>query len=224
MYKIFIVEDDPVISAALAEHMGSWGWETRRCADFSNVLGEYAAFGPHLTLLDISLPFFNGYHWCSEIRRVSKAPVMFISSASEDMNIVMAMNMGGDDFIAKPFELNVLTAKIQALLRRSYDFGAASSLMECGGAVLNRSDGSFVFNGGRIELTRNEYRIILSLFERRGAVVTREELMLALWETDAFVDDNTLTVNMTRLRRKLEGAGLAGFIRTRKGVGYIIGE
>ncbi|MEG1633906.1 MAG: response regulator transcription factor [Oscillospiraceae bacterium] len=223
MYRIFIVEDDGVIAGAIKRHIETWGCEARCAEDFGRVLEEFAAFDPQLVLMDISLPFYNGYHWCAEIRRLSRVPVMFISSTSDNMNIVMAMNMGGDDFIAKPFDLSVLAAKVQALLRRTYDFGAVSSLVECAGAVLNLSDGSLTYKGERLELTKNEHRILATLMERRGAVVSRETLMERLWETDSFVDENTLTVNVTRLRRKLEALGLADFIRTKKGVGYIIG-
>ena len=173
-------------------------------------------------LLDIALPFFNGYHWCNEIRRVSKTPIVFISSAADRMNMVMAMNMGADDFIAKPFDQEVLIAKIQALLRRTYDFAASVPVLEHRGALLNTGDQTLVWQGERVELTKNEYRILLTLLESKGRVVSRERLMERLWETDSFVDENTLTVNVNRLRRKLSGAGLENFITTKFGVGYII--
>lgn len=223
MYRILIVEDDRAIADAMARHIESWGFETRCAKDFSNVTGEFVAFDPQLVLLDVSLPSFNGYHWCAEIRKLSSVPVMFVSSASDNMNIVMAMNMGGDDFIAKPFDLNVLMAKLQALLRRAYDFGGQAALFEHRGAVLNASDASLNYRGNKIPLTRNECRILLTLMRAKGAVVDRETLMQRLWETDCFVDENTLTVNVARLRRKLEGAGLDGFICTKKGMGYQIG-
>ena len=223
MYKIFIVEDDQVIAAAMAEHLKSWGWDARCAVNFGDVLSEFAAFGPQLVLLDISLPFYNGYHWCGQIRQCSKVPVIFISSAADNLNIVMAMNMGGDDFIAKPFDLNVLTAKIQAILRRSYDFAGQTGLLECAGAVLSTADASLHYGETRLELTKNEYKILQLLMENKGTIVSRETIMTRLWESDSFVDENTLTVNVTRLRRKLEGAGLSGFIRTKKGVGYLVG-
>ncbi len=224
MYKVLIVEDDPVIAGAMKKQLDGWGFDAQCVGDFSDVMGAFAQLDPQLVLMDISLPFFNGYHWCAEIRRVSSVPVIFISSTSDNMNIVMAMNMGGDDFIAKPFDLDVLTAKVQALLRRAYDFSAAPPVLESGGAELNLADGSLAAPGGeRVELTRNELRILSTLMERRGAVVSRETLMTALWETDSYVDDNTLTVNITRLRRKLDAAGLPDFIRTKKGIGYIVG-
>ena len=222
MYRIFIVEDDRAIAAAMQKHIESWGFEARVCADFTDVAAEFAAFDPQLVLLDVMLPGRNGYHWCAEIRKLSSVPVIFVSSVSDNMNIVMAMNMGGDDFIAKPFDLNVLMAKMQALLRRAYDYAGQSELMECRGAILNASDASLNYRGKRIDLSRNECRILVTLMRAKGAVVSREELMRRLWETDCFVDENTLTVNVARLRRKLEAAGLTDFIATRKGMGYLI--
>ena len=222
MYKIMIVEDDLGIAEGLRALVESWGMEAHCCQDFRNVMGEFADFAPHLVLLDIKLPFFEGYHWCGEMRKVSGAPILFISSASDSMNIVMAMNMGGDDFIAKPFDQSVLMAKIQAMLRRAYDLAPASSVLSHRGATLNLSDGSFLYGDTRIDLTKNEYRILATLMQNRGKVVTREKLMEALWQTDSFVDENTLTVNVGRLRRKLEAAGLTDFIATKFGVGYIV--
>ena len=222
MYRVLIVEDEDAIAQAVAEELTQWGLETRCARDFRNVLGEFEAFQPHLVLLDIMLPFFNGYHWCNEIRKTSNVPIVFLSSASENMNIVMAMNMGGDDFIAKPFDLNVLLAKIQAILRRTYDFAAPAPTLEHRGAVLNTADASLTYQGQRIELTKNDYRILQTLLERKGSVVSRETLMEKLWETDSFVDENTLTVNIARLRRKLEAAGLPDYITTKKGLGYLI--
>ena len=222
MYRIFIVEDDPGIAQAIAEQAKLWELETRCVQDFRSVMAEFAAFDPHLVLLDIALPFFNGYHWCSEIRKVSKVPIIFISSASDNMNIVMAMNMGADDFIAKPFDQAVLTAKIQAILRRTYDFAAAVPVLEHKGAFLNTGDNTLTFQDQQIALTKNEYRILLTLMENKGKVVSRERLMERLWETDSFVDENTLTVNVNRMRKKLDAAGLADFITTKFGVGYLV--
>lgn len=222
MYRIFIVEDDQSIAEIMERQIRMWGYDVRCAENFGNIMAEFTAWEPNLVLLDIMLPFFNGYHWCSEIRKVSRVPIIFLSSASDNMNIVMAMNMGGDDFIAKPFDLNVLTAKIQALLRRTYDFGEPSKGVEYRGAVLNTADASLTYRGERIELTKNEYRILQALFEKAGSVVSRDTLMQKLWETDCFVDENTLTVNVTRLRKKLEASGLYDFIVTRKGLGYLI--
>ena len=222
MYKLLIVEDDVGIAAAIKAQAEAWAMSCRVIEDFRGVMREFAEFQPHLVLMDISLPFFNGYHWCAEIRRVSKTPIIFISSASDNMNIVMAMNMGGDDFIAKPFDMAVLMAKVQALLRRSYDFAASAPLIEHKGAILNLGDGTLTYQGAAIPLSKNEYRILLSLMENKGRVVSREKLMERLWETDSFIDENTLTVNVGRLRRKLEAAGLKNFIATKIGVGYIV--
>ena len=222
MYRIFLVEDDPAIAGAVVKHISSWGWEARKAEDLTRVMEEFAAFAPHLVLLDIGLPYRNGYHWCAEIRKLSRVPVIFLSSASDNMNVIMAMNMGGDDFIAKPFDLEVLAAKIQALLRRTYDFGAAPPLLGCRGAVLDTGDNTLRYREQTLELTRNEYRILQVLLEHKGRTVSRDALMRKLWETDSFVDENTLTVNMARLRRKLEGLGLTDFIRTKKGLGYLI--
>ena len=222
MYRIFIVEDDAAIAGVIRRHLEGWGY-TVRCAErFDDVLSEFAAFDPHLVLLDISLPFFDGYHWCQEIRKTSQIPVIFISSASENLNIIMAINMGGDDFIAKPFDLSILMAKIQALLRRSYDFSGSVPQPQAHGAVLNTGDASLSFQGQRIELTKNEYRILEALMARAGTVVSRDTLMEKLWETDSYVDENTLTVNIGRLRKKLAAAGLPDFIVTKKGMGYRI--
>lgn len=220
MHRIFIVEDDAVIAGVVERHLSGWGYQVRQCRDFEHVLEAFAAFDPQLVILDISLPFFNGYHWCRSIRQLSKVPILFLSSASDNMNIVMAVQMGGDDFVAKPFDLSVLTAKVQALLRRTYDFGPAAPLLECGGAVLNLSDASLTVGQARVELTKNEFRILRLLMEHRGEIVSREAIMTCLWASDSFVDDNTLAVNINRLRKKLTGAGLGDFIRTRKGVGY----
>jgi len=220
--RILIVEDDPVIAGAMEEHLEGWGYRVTRVGNFQSVLDEFAAAAPQLVLLDVSLPFFNGYHWCAEIRRVSQVPILFISSAGDDMNQIMAMNMGGDDFLAKPFDLNVLSAKVQALLRRAYDFSGPAQLLPCGGAVLNVSDGTLTAGTEKLDLTRNELKILQMLLENRGRIVSRESLMTRLWESDAFVDENTLTVNVTRLRKKLAGGGLGGLIYTKKGSGYLV--
>ena len=222
MYRIMIVEDDRGIAGAIREHLEMWNMEARCVQNFRNVLAEFAEFEPHLILLDVRLPFCDGYHWCSEIRRVSQTPIIFISSAVDSMNIVMAMNMGADDFVAKPFDLNVLMAKVQALLRRTYDFGTSAPVLEHRGALLSLGDSALSYEGQQISLSKNEYRILLTLMQSKGNVVSRERLMEALWETDSFVDENTLSVNVGRLRKKLDAAGLENFIATRFGVGYII--
>lgn len=201
MYKMLIVEDDPTIADEVAAQIEPWGIEAKKADDLRNVMQVFAKFQPHIVLLDISLPFFNGYHWCEQIRAVSKVPVIFISSASDNMNIVMAMNLGADDFVSKPFDMNVLTAKVRALLRRTYDFGASVPLLEHKGAILNTGDGSLSVNGEKVSLSKNEYRILLCLMENKGKTVSREKLMERLWQTDQFIDENTLTVNVNRLRK-----------------------
>ena len=222
MYRIFIVEDDRGIADAVKTQAELWDLEVRCVQNFRNVLEEFADFNPHLVLMDVALPCFNGYHWCSRIRQTSKVPIIFISSAADNMNIIMAMNMGGDDFIAKPFDGSVLMAKIQALLRRTYDFSGAVTVLQHRGALLNTGEQTLHYQGQNIPLSRNEYRILLTLLESKGNVVSREKLMETLWQTDCFVDENTLSVNVGRLRKKLDNAGLNGFIETRFGVGYIV--
>ena len=223
MYRIFIVEDDESIADSLKRHLESWDYDVVCANDFSDIVSEYVNAAPSLVLMDIKLPFHNGYHWCGEIRKISKVPIIFLSSASDNMNIVMAVNMGGDDFIAKPFHLDVLTVKIQALLRRSYDFVSQSALLTHKGATLNLTEATLLYDGGKLELTKNELRILQALMENKEKVVSRDALMTKLWESDSYVDDNTLSVNVNRLRKKLEGIGLSHFIQTKKGIGYRIG-
>ena len=222
MYKILIIEDDSALSEIMKKHIESWNYDVKCIRNFQNIIPEFTEFDPHLVLLDIMLPFFNGYHWCTELRKISNIPIVFVSSASDNMNIVMAMNMGGDDFIAKPFDQTVLIAKMQAMLRRTYDFAKTEHVLQCREAVLNVDDHSLTYRGEQIALSRNEYGILKILMENAGKIVSRERLMERLWETDSFIDDNTLTVNVNRLRKKLEGAGLKDFITTKFGVGYVI--
>lgn len=222
MYRIYIVEDDRGIAGGIANCLETWNMEARQAADFRKVLEEIADYNPHLVIMDITLPCMGGYHWCQEIRKTSSVPIIFISSATDNMNIVMAMNMGADDFIAKPFDQSVLIAKVQALLRRTYDFSQASLSLKAAGATLNTDDNTLTYNGEKVELSRNEYRILLTLMQNKGKVVSREKLMEALWETDSFVDENTLSVNVARLRKTLEVAGLKDLIKTKFGMGYIL--
>ena len=222
MYRILIAEDDPLISSAVEKQLKEWGLDARCVKDFKNVIAEFSDYAPQLVLLDISLPFFNGYYWCGEIRKVSGTPIIFISSASDNMNIIMAMNMGADDFIAKPFDMSVLTAKIQALLRRTYDYAQSVPVLEHRGAILNLYDTSLTYDGQKISLTKNEFRILQTLMENKGRLVSRDTLITKLWETDNYIEENTLTVNIARLRRKLEHAGLKDFITTKVGEGYLL--
>ena len=222
MYRIFIVEDDEIIANLLKKNLCSWGYDVSCAEDFSNIIQEFARLDPQLVLLDLKLPFYNGFHWCEEIRRISQVPIIFISSAADNMNMVMAMSRGADDFIAKPFDMDVLTAKIQAILRRTYSFGTPGNVLEYKGALLNPPRCTLTWNGHDIALTKNELRILEILLEHAGKTVSRDALMTRLWESDSFVDDNTLTVNITRLRRKLEKEGLKEFIITKKGLGYMV--
>ncbi|HBB28946.1 MAG TPA: DNA-binding response regulator [Clostridiales bacterium] len=222
MYNILIIEDDMTIANTLKEHLIKWEYHVECVTDFKNIKEQVIEAKPHLILLDIMLPFFNGFYWCSEIRKVTSTPVIFISSAADNMNIVMAMNMGGDDFIAKPFDLNVLTAKVQALIRRTYSFQGQMNVIEHNGAILNLNDTTLSYEDNKVELTKNEYKILQLVLENVGKVVSRDKIMERLWESESFIDDNTLTVNVTRLRKKLEDVGLNDFIKTRKGIGYLV--
>ena len=222
MYRLLIIEDDKGIAEAIKTQAEMWGMQAHMITNFREVMAEFAKVDPHIVLLDIGLPFFNGYHWCGEIRKVSKVPIIFISSASDNMNMIMAMNMGADDFIAKPFDQSLLIAKLQALLRRTYDFSASVPVLEHRGALLHTGEQSLMYGEEKISLSKNEYRILFVLMENKGRVVSREKLMEQLWETDCFVDENTLSVNVNRLRKRLDSAGLSDFIQTKFGVGYLI--
>ena len=222
MYKVYIVEDDKGIADGILSCLGNWGMEGRVVTDFMKVMEEVEEYEPHLIIMDITLPYMGGYHWCQEIRKTSNVPIIFISSATDNMNIIMAINMGADDFIAKPFDQSVLIAKVTALLRRTYDFSQSSATLEVAGAVLNTNNNTLSYNGTEIDLARNEYKILLTLIQNKNKVVSREKLMEALWETDCYVDENTLTVNVGRLRKTLEGIGLKDLIKTKFGVGYIL--
>ncbi|MEG1255586.1 response regulator transcription factor [Clostridium sp.] len=222
MYKILIVEDDMIIAKGLENFLCQWNYEVKCITDFKDVKKEFIEFNPQLVLLDISLPFFNGYHWCNEIRKISKVPIIFISSMSDNMNIVMAINMGGDDFIAKPFDLNVIVAKVQALIRRTYSFGGQMNVIEHRGIVLNLNDTTIEYKDVKVELTKNEFKIMQVLFENIGKVVSRDTIMEKLWESDSYIDDNTLTVNVTRLRKRLSDISIVDFVKTKKGIGYMV--
>ncbi len=222
MYRLLIIEDDQGIAEAIKKQAESWQLQVCIINNFRNIIGEFAEFDPHIILIDITLPFFDGYHWCNEIRKVSKVPIIFISSSTDNMNIVMAMNMGADDFIAKPFDQNVLMAKIQAMLRRTYEFSNIIPILEHRGALLNTADSTLTYQNDKISLSKNEFRILTLLMENKGKVVSREKLIEYLWESESFIDENTLSVNVNRLRKRLDSAGLKNFITTKFGVGYII--
>jgi len=223
LFKIMIIEDDPKMREIVLENINKWGFEGFALTEFTAVLSEFIKFEPHLLLLDINLPAYDGFYWCNKIREVSRVPIIFISARNSNMDIIMAMNMGGDDYLQKPFSLEVLMAKINALLRRTYSYKEVeASALEHNGVILNVKDTLLQYNDQKVELTKNEYRIAYILIKKAGQIVSRDEIMNRLWEDESFVDDNTLTVNINRLRHKLKDIGLNDFIQTRKGQGYII--
>jgi len=223
LFKLMIVEDDPKMREIILKNTIKWGFEGLAVDAFDTVLSHFLKFEPHLVLMDINLPAFDGFYWCERIREVSRVPIIFISSRGSNMDIIMAMNMGGDDFIQKPFSLEVLMAKTNALLRRTYSYGEVEvNVIEHNGVVLDLKDKQLQYKQQKVELSKNEYRLSYILLKKPGQVVSRDEIMRGLWEDASFVDDNTLTVNINRLRRKVEDIGLNDFIQTRKGQGYII--
>lgn len=221
-YKILIVEDDDVICNAIGEKLKEWGYEISAIHDFKSVMELFTQKSPQLVLLDIKLPYHNGFYWCQRIREISNVPIIFISSYSDKMNMVLAINKGGDDYITKPFDLDVLVAKVQALIRRSYDFIESSEMLICGELRLILGEGCLMYKSNKIDLTKNEFKIIEILIRKKGQIVTKKELMMKLWDNDEFVNDNTLTTNMMRLRNKLRHYGIDNLIRTQKGKGYIL--
>ncbi|MDN7227489.1 response regulator transcription factor [Planococcus sp. N064] len=224
MFKIMIVEDDETIAGILKEELQKWNYEAFAVEDFNGVLDVFNEQAPQLILLDIQLPSFNGYYWCQEIRKLSQVPIIFISSRNENLDIVMAIQMGADDFISKPFDLTVAIAKTQALLRRTYDFNEADNFLNFNRTVLKPGESKLYYEKREVDLTRTELKILELLFHQKGKYVTREEIMVKLWEDESFIDDNTLAVNVARLRKKLAKAELADFIVTKKGVGYALNK
>lgn len=222
MYKILLVEDDEIISKSIKQYLENWDFEVKQARDFKNITNEFTECNAHIVLLDLILPFYDGFYWCKEIRKISNVPIVFLSSASDNMNIVMAVNMGGDDFISKPFNVSVLLAKIQAILRRTYDMPNGISILEHKGIILNLNDFTLSYRDKSMELTKNEFRILETLLVNKGKIVSRDTLMMKLWQDDNYVEENTLTVNVTRLRKKLEDLGIDDFIKTKVGCGYII--
>ncbi|MES5262655.1 response regulator transcription factor [Priestia megaterium] len=221
--KILIVEDDDKIYELVKEKFEQWSFEVAGVEDFQKVMEVFIGESPELVILDVNLPVYDGFYWCQQIRTVSKAPIVFLSSREHPMDIVMAMNVGADDYIQKPFNLDVLVAKVQALLRRTYSYGdTISDVIEWNGAVLDLKKGSLYYKDQEIHLTKNEFFILRLLLEERGKIVSREELMRRLWEDEKFVSDNTLSVNITRIRTKLEEIGLNDKIVTKKGQGYLV--
>lgn len=221
-YKIYLVEDDGDIAKKIQQHLERWVYQVEIVKDFRNILGEIIQLQPHLIIMDITLPYYNGFYWCSEIRKLFKIPIVFISSASDNMNIVMAMDMGGDDFIVKPFDLTVLTAKIGAIIRRSYSYAGQINVLEHKNVILNLLDATITYQGEKAEFSKNEFLILALLMENKGSIVSRDTIIMQLWDNENFIDDNTLTVNITRIRKKLKEIGVVDFIKTKKGIGYLI--
>ncbi|MGI6004824.1 MAG: response regulator transcription factor [Christensenellales bacterium] len=222
MQRILVVEDNMTIAALLCRALEKWGFKAEYTEDFGRVMEDFRRFDPHLVLLDVSLPRYNGYYWCGEIRKISKVPIIFISSHTQNMDMVMAMNMGADDYLAKPFSTDILVAKVGALMRRTYDYYTEQNTVMIRDAVFNTSDATLSVSGRTVDLTKNEWKILQMLLENKNSIVSRERIMQRLWDSDDFIDDNTLTVNVNRLRRKLSGAGLKDIISTKKGAGYMI--
>lgn len=220
--NIFIVEDDVAIFESLKERLGQWSFTVTGAEDFNDVIGSFIQTKPHLVIMDIQLPAYDGFHWCREIRAVSKVPIVFLSSRDHPMDMVMAMNMGADDYIQKPFHTDVLLAKIQAILRRTYAYGEeVADVLEWNGAVIDMKRGIIRMEGKEVELTKNEFFILTVLVQSKDEIVSRDDLIRKLWDDERFVNDNTLTVNVTRLRQKLADFGLVEAIVTKKGLGYM---
>ena len=222
MYKVMIVEDDEIISNSIAGYLNKWQYTTHEVSNFQNVITEFVEEKPDIVLMDINLPYFDGYYFCEEIRKISKVPIIFISSASDDMNIVMAMNIGADDFIEKPFKLVVLKAKIEALLRRVYNFNSSNSLIVYKEVIFDINKDEIKYKDNIATLTKNESKILTILLENREKIVSREDIIAALWQSDNFIDENTLSVNVNRLSSKLKDIGIADFIITKKGKWYMV--
>ena len=222
MYKVMIVEDDEIISNSIAGYLNKWQYSTHEVNNFQNVITEFVEEKPDIVLMDINLPYFDGYYFCEEIRKISKVPIIFISSASDDMNIVMAMNIGADDFIEKPFKLVVLKAKIEALLRRVYNFNTSNSLIVYKDVIFDINKDELKYKDNIATLTKNESKILTILLENREKIVSREDIIAALWQSDNFIDENTLSVNVNRLRSKLKDIEIEDFITTKKGKGYMV--
>lgn len=220
--KVFIVEDERSIAQSICQILSQWNLQSKIIENFDKVCDEFLSYRPDIVLMDISLPYFDGYYWCNKIRQLSNVPIIFISSISDNINIVMAMNMGADDFIVKPFDNSILVAKILALLRRSYDYSVGLQKLEYEGLTINIDSNTVYYKDKIIELSKNEFRILLILIQNKGKVVSREKLMNQLWKTDIFIDENTLTVNVNRLRKKLSNQGIGDLIKTKFGVGYIV--
>lgn len=220
-YSILIIEDDAEMAEEVARLLMGWDYEVNLIQDFTKIIEETSAIKPQAILLDINLPYFDGFYWCKRLREITKVPIIFLSSRESSMDIVMAMNNGGDDYIQKPFDTSVLVAKLQAILRRNYELcGEENNVLEYKGMCLHIEEMSLVYKEQTIELTKNEFKILKLLLQQQGKVVSRNEMMKGLWDEEVYVNENTLTVNVNRLRQKLEDIGLKDVIVTKKGIGY----
>ncbi|HBG5988359.1 response regulator transcription factor [Clostridioides difficile] len=223
MFKIMVVEDDVSLKNIIAKCLTKWGHDVHQIENLENIIEEFKNYNPELVLLDINLPFYDGFHWCNEIRKISKVPIIFISSRNSNMDVIMGVNLGADDYIQKPFSVDVLVAKVNALLRRTYNFvDNNSNQIIHNGVTLDLSTATINYEDNTIELTKNEIKILHELMKYKGQIVSRNKLMKKLWDNDWFLDDNTLTVNVNRIRSKLNEIGLEDFIETKRGLGYII--
>ncbi|MEK4091829.1 MULTISPECIES: response regulator transcription factor [unclassified Viridibacillus] len=222
-FNIMIVEDEQKIAQMIEENLIKWGYDVFSIKDFQKVEEEYLSVKPHLVLLDINLPYYDGFYWCEKIRKYSNVPIVFVSSRNEKMDVMMAINMGGDDFIQKPFSMDILVTKINAIVRRTYTYLSPSlDVLKHNDLTLNLKNSTVKFGEQESELTKNEFKILTVLFENKNEIISRDELMRALWEDESFIDDNTLTVNINRLRRKLTDMGVEDYIQTKKGQGYML--
>lgn len=221
---IFIIEDDKALSREISLILNKWGYSTLEVNNFENITDEVLHCNPKLILMDINLPCYDGFYWCSQIRNFLKVPIIFISSRDNDMDVIMSINMGGDDYITKPFSPQILVAKIQAILRRTYSYNneLKSDIIKFKDITLNFVEGKVYFKDESVDLTKNELKIMHILMENQERIVSRDEIIEDLWDTDEFISENTLTVNVNRLRKKLSSIGLENFIETKKGQGYII--
>ncbi|MDX5624501.1 response regulator transcription factor, partial [Clostridioides difficile] len=222
-FKIMVVEDDVSLKNIIAKCLTKWRHDVHQIENLENIIEEFKNYNPELVLLDINLPFYDGFHWCNEIRKISKVPIIFISSRNSNLDVIMGVNLGADDYIQKPFSVDVLVAKVNALLRRTYNFvDNNSNQIIHNGVTLDLSTATINYEDNTIELTKNEIKILHELMKYKGQIVSRNKLMKKLWDNDWFVDDNTLTVNVNRIRSKLNEIGLEDFIETKRGLGYII--
>lgn len=223
MYKIMTVEDDLRLCEEIQEALLKWGFNPVKVKNFEDILNEFVQNKPELVIMDINLPCFDGFYWCQKIREISKVPIIFLSSRNTNMDIIMAVQMGGDDFVTKPFSIDILVTKLHAMLRRTYSYGEnLGDVLECRGVILNINDSTLSYNENKIELTKNELKILILLMKNIGKIISRDRIMRILWDDDTFINDNTLTVNVNRLRKRLEDIGIKDFIETKKGQGYVI--